>query len=105
MEKLVNRVTVIERGAGGPHAMTVYKSPKKGRSNVSILTRPLERVVHRLVKAEIIFAQDLLRRHEASNRKRRDGWLLEAPVNIIESGRKAYNEARKAVPFRLLSKA
>lgn len=105
MNKLVKRVTVVQRGGDTPHAITVYKSAQKGRGNVSMLTRPLERAARRLVKAEIIFGQEILRRHDASNRKRRDGWLLEAPKNVLESGRKAYNEGRKAVPFRLLPKA
>lgn len=105
MDKLINRVTVVQRGADAPPAITVYKRPRKGRSKVSFLTRPLERAAKRIVKAEIIFGQEFLRRHDESNRRRRDGWLLEAPANVVESGRKAYNEARKAVPFRLLPKA
>ncbi len=51
-----------------------------------------------------IDAAESLRRHEDSNRRRRDGWLLEGPGNLIESGRKALNEARKAVPFVSLPK-
>lgn len=105
MDKLVKRVTVVQRGADTPHAITVYKSPRKGGGKGSILMRPLERATRRLVKADVIFGQEILRRHDASKRRRRNGWLLEAPTNVIESGRKAYNEARKAVPFRLLPKA
>jgi hypothetical protein len=63
------------------------------------LTRPLERGARHLEKAIAIFGQESLRLHEESNRRRRDGWLLDLPRNFVESSRKALNEARKAVPF------
>jgi len=106
MDNLVRRVTVIERSGNNRQALTVYEEPRqKRRGKVSVWTLPLERAARRLVRANVIFGQEALRRHYESNRRRRDGWLLEAPGNIVESGRKAYNEARKAVPFRLLPKA
>jgi hypothetical protein len=107
MDKLVKRVTVIDRSGGDrqPRTVTVYKEPRKDRPRVSILTRPFERAARRWARAQIIFGQELLRRQSESNRRRREGWLLEGPVNILESGLKAYNETRKADPFRVLPKA
>jgi hypothetical protein len=106
MDKLVRRVTVIERKGDEnlPRAVVVYKEPSRGRASVSILTRPFEQGAKHLLKAQIIFGQEALRRLEKSNRRRRDGWLLEGPSNFVESGRKAVNEARKAIPFKLLPK-
>ena len=105
MDKLVRRVTVIDRSGDIPQATTVYKEQRTANEKkVSVWTRPFERAARRVATAEIIFAQELLRRHEESNRRRRDGWLLEGCANMAESGRKAYNEARKAVPFRILPK-
>jgi hypothetical protein len=101
----VTRVTVIQHKGDKREASTVYKKGEKGRRKVSIWTRPLERAARRLVKAQIIFGQEVLRRHDEANRRRRDGWLREAPSIIAESSRRAYNEARKAVPFRILPKA
>lgn len=105
MDSLVKRVTVIQRSGDNAEPVEVYQEPRKKRRKVSVLARPLARAARRLVRAEVVFGNELLRRGEESNRRRRDGWLLEAPANMIESGRKAYNEARKAVPFRLLPKA
>ena len=99
--ELIRRVTVIQRSEGTPTAVTVYRKPRR-RQRGSVLTRPLERAARRLIRAQIIFGQEALRRHDRANRRRREGWLVEGPATIIESGRKAYNEARKAVPFRLL---
>jgi hypothetical protein len=105
MDSLVKRVTVIQRRDDKPEAVEVYEEPRKKRRKVSVFARPLERAARRLIRAEVVFGNELLRRGEESNRRRRDGWLLEAPANMTESGRKAYNEARKGVPFRLLPKA
>jgi hypothetical protein len=105
MDRLVKRVTVIHRGRDEPRAVAVYREPaRKESARVSVLTRPLERGARHLEKAIMIFGAEALRRHQDSNRRRRDGWLLEGPGNLIESGRKALNEARKAVPFVTLPK-
>jgi hypothetical protein len=106
MDELVRRVTVIHGTRDDPKSVAVYREPREERNKVrvSVLTRPLERGARRLDKALVIFGQEFLRRHEESNRRRRDGWLLELPGNFVESSRKALNEARKAVPFVNLPK-
>jgi hypothetical protein len=106
MDDLVRRVTVVRRSGdeSEPRAVVVYREPRKHRAKVSVVTRPLERGARHLERAIVIFGQETLRRHEESNRRRRDGWLLEGPGNLIESGREALNEARKAVPFVSLPK-
>ncbi len=102
MDKLVTRVTVIRRD-GSHHASRVYE--KDGRKKSSTWARPLERRARRIEKAQVIFGQELRRRHDESNRRRRDGWLLEGPANMVDAGRKALKEARKAgMPFTLLPK-
>ena len=103
-EHLISRVTVIQRKGDHSEAVTVYRQPRK-RRKLSLLGRPLERAARSLVRSQVVFGQAVLRGHDKANRRRRDGWLLEAPSIIIDSGRKAYNEARKGVPFRILPKA
>jgi hypothetical protein len=101
---LVERITVLKHSGDTVEAVTVHQEARK-RPKVSAWTSPLERAARRLVRAQVVFGQEVLRRHTLSNRRRRDGWLLEAPSNLIESGRKAFNEEiRKGVPFRLLPK-
>jgi hypothetical protein len=51
-----------------------------------------EEHVTRILKAALSTtqaAQEPLRRHEESNRRRRDGWLVDLPGNFVESGGKA----------------
>jgi hypothetical protein len=104
MDDPIERITVIQHKGDVSETATVYLKPRK-RRKVSMLGGPCERVARRLVRSHIVFGQEMLRRHDKANRRRRDGWLIEAPSTIIESGRKAYNVARKAVPFRILPKA
>jgi Family of unknown function (DUF6312) len=106
MDNLVRRVTVIQRDGehGSRHANTVYRKSGKNRAKVSVWTRPFERGAKRLEKAQVIFGQEMRRRHDESNRRRRDGWLLEGPANVADSGRKALNEVRKGMPFKILPK-
>jgi hypothetical protein len=106
MDDLVRRVTLVRRSGdeSKPRAVVVYREPRKHRAKVSVVTKPLERGAKHLERAVVIFGQETLRRHEESNRRRRDGWLLEGPANVVESGRKALNEASKAVPFVTLPK-
>lgn len=102
----VRRITVVQRKGDRSESATVYeKGARKRRRKGSVWARPLERAARRLAKAQLIYAQEVLRRHDEANRFQRDGWLREAPSIIAESSRRAYNEARKAVPFRLLPKA
>ncbi len=104
MSDLIKRITVIQRDGNKSEARTVYREHNRQRK-VSPLARPFERVARRLARAQIIYGQEVLRRHDRANRRRRDGWLLEGPSIVLEAGRSAYNEARKGVPFRLLPKA
>ena len=103
MDKLVRRVTLIQRNGDKREASTVYQEPEKKVKKG--WTRPLERIARRMLKADLIYAQERLRRHDESNRRRSNGWLIEAPKNIIEARRARLKEARKASPFRSLSKA
>ena len=103
MAELISRVTLIKRGGDEVEATTIFRQPQ-GRRKVSAIGRPLERIARHLVRAQLAFSEEAASRHESSTRRRRDGWLIDAPTNIVESGRKAYNEVRKGVPFRLLPK-
>jgi hypothetical protein len=105
MDKIVRRVTVVRRNADGNEAVAVYREPKKRTRRVSEWSRPLERVARHLIRADAIFGNEATRLHDKSSRRRRDGWLFDLPGNVMKAQRKGYNEARKAVPFRLLPKA
>jgi len=107
MDKLVKRVTLIKRNGAGTEAVRIYSSAKdnKKKRKLSALTKPFERVARKLVNANVVLGQEVVRRNDKANRRKRDGWFFNAPVIIAKSSREAYNEARKADPFGLLPKA
>jgi hypothetical protein len=106
MDKIVRRVTVVQRSGDTRTATVAYEHTEEREDETvqsSSMLRPIERVIRRLMKADVIFAQEQYKRHLESG-SRKNGWLFDAPSNILHAGVKAYNEARKAVPFRLLPK-
>ena len=104
MSKLIDRVTVLRRDGGDPEPVTVYRRSAGKSRKGSFLLRPVERAARSLVRAQVVFGQEILKRGDRASAKRRDGWLIEAPATIAKSARKAYNEGRKGVPFKLLPK-
>jgi len=112
MSRLVKRITVIQRGGSETVASEVHthrgrdrdRDDDDGRRRVTAWTKPIERAARKLWRAQILAGQEGLRRQNRANRRRRDGWIIETPVIIWEAGREAYNEARKAIPFRILPK-
>ncbi|HKS63707.1 MAG TPA: hypothetical protein VJT13_18545 [Xanthobacteraceae bacterium] len=107
MDKLVKSVTVIRRVGDETEAVRIYQDPdsKKKRRKVSGWATPIERAARKLLKANTAFSEGMLRRTNKANRRRRDGWIFDAPVIVLKSGRDTYNQARKAVPFGIMPKA
>jgi hypothetical protein len=108
MDKLVKRVTAIRRSGAETEVVRIYQDPKKAkkkRRKVSGWAEPIERAARKMLKANTAFSDGALRRTNKANRRRRDGWVFDAPVIVLKSGRDSYNQARKAIPFGILPKA
>jgi hypothetical protein len=89
-----SRVTVVNPSSGATE--TLYR--KKGRrrkKRVSRALRPLERAVFHSLEATDAAAGNLLSRHRRSRRKRRDGWLRDAPNNVMKAHRRGWKKLRK----------
>lgn len=105
MDKLVKRITAVRVGDSGRESAVIYRESRKKKRKVSSMMKPFEKVERKLLEAQEVGGREGLRLHEKSNRKRRDGWLVDALDNQIKTNRKAYNVARKALPGGLLPKA
>jgi hypothetical protein len=107
MDKIIRRVTVVHVSGDKRDSQVVYKKKRSagGRTSrrTSPLLRPIERVVRHFLKAGAVGGEEAYNRH--IRKKRRNGWLLGAPSIILKANRKAYNEARKGVPLRILPRA
>ena len=106
MDKLVKRVTAVWRSGADTEVVRIYQDPKKKKKRkVSGWAEPIERAARKLLKANSAFSDSTLARIDNANRRRRDGWIFDAPVIMLKSGRASYNQARKAVPFGIMPKA
>jgi Family of unknown function (DUF6312) len=100
MDRIVRRVTVIERGGQHHKAKIVYNnnddddddddSPHFGR---------LERSVRHALKAQVVAAQEAYQRHLDSAAKGGNAWIHDGPRNLMRARRKALKEMRLAGPF------
>jgi hypothetical protein len=59
--------------------------PRKRKQ--SKVVRPLERGLRKAMRRQLDIAQLYLARHERSNRRKRDGWLKDLPLNVYRAVR------------------
>ncbi len=94
--RLARRVTVVP--AKGTEASPVLIYERKGKKKKgTFLFRRMDKMVRRAMSAERAYADDYLRRHEKSNRKKKDGWIRDGFYNNMRAGRKAMKEMSKAL--------
>jgi Family of unknown function (DUF6312) len=100
MDKIVRRVTRVDRGGQHHEAKVVYENDEDSDDEAPRLGR-FERSVRHMLKAQIIAAQEAYQRHVESAEKGGNAWLREAPQNFMKARRKAMKEMRKAAPFKV----
>jgi len=102
MDKLVKRVTIVERSAQGSgqarESKVVYDLDEDDEADAPSY-RNLERTMRHLLKADLIAAQEVYERHLASLEKGGTAWLDDAPRNFMKAQRKGLKEAKKVSPF------
>jgi hypothetical protein len=89
MAALYSRITVVRPDGSD----TLYKKRRKKR-RISPWLRPIERAARRSMRAKSTFQSELLRRHNRSNRKRRNGWLRDIGINMLRAQGKAMKKLR-----------
>jgi hypothetical protein len=84
----VKSVVKVQREADGSVTRTVVAEPdKRRRRRVSRPLRRLDKGVRKLTKAENVASSEYLRRHDRSNRKRKNGALKDLGKNVRRSVR------------------
>jgi predicted DNA-binding protein (UPF0278 family) len=79
----VKSVVKVQREADGSVTRTVVAEPDKGRRRrVSKPLRRLDKGLRKLTKAENVASSEYLRRHDRSNRKRKNGALKDLRKNV-----------------------
>jgi hypothetical protein len=90
------RVTVLTRDANG--ALSVKgettsvprKKKKKGTKGFGLV----EKIVRTGVQVGASAGDSYLGRHKRSNEKKKDGWIKDAPVNVVRSGLKGIKKIK-----------
>jgi hypothetical protein len=93
--RIARRVTIVPvqtAESGGP--VVVYERKRKRRKGSRVF-RGIEKLVRRSARAKKVYANTYLDRHEASNEKKKDGWLRDRRYNKLRARRKAIKVLRK----------
>jgi hypothetical protein len=98
MTKILRRITVVSM-SGASEPRVVYE--KSGKKRGSAWLAPIEHVEKHLLLANQEYADELTRLHRRSNRRRRDGWILDGPKNLFKATRSAYRVYRRVAPLVL----
>lgn len=90
----IRRVTILTPDPSGQTKATViYERPREGKKQSRRL-KPVESAVRRTMQGFSTAADDYLERHDKSNAKKRDGWLMEMPGNVFKAMRKGSKRAK-----------
>ena len=101
MDKLVRRVTLVERSGQAREAKVVYENEDEKDDQFPPQFRNLERSVRHMLKAQVIAAQEAYERHIESAGKGGRHWMTDAPRNAMKARSKAMKEMRHASPFKV----
>jgi hypothetical protein len=88
----VRRITIFDRDATGSLRPVVVYNRRRSKKKQAKGLKPIERLVRSVADANDAFAGTYASRHRRSNRKRRDGWLRDALVNVSKAGNKGRKE-------------
>ena len=91
----VVRVTRLEPAPGGVYTPVVlFEQPSAKKKKGSRILRELERGERRAITAGRTFLDTYSRRHEESNIRRKDGWVIDMAPNVVEAGLAASKKLR-----------
>jgi hypothetical protein len=92
LSKSIRRITVFERDAAGSLRPVVVFNRRRSKKRQTKALKPLERLVRTLSDGSDSFAGSYARRHRKSNRKSRNGWLRDLPLNLSKAATKGLKE-------------
>jgi hypothetical protein len=93
VSEIARRITIVSRDQAGRSVVIHERLPKKrkrSRRKRSKWLKPLEQIERRVLRANEVFARALVRGHNRSNTERKDGWIYDAPANVLRAEAKYY---------------
>ena len=92
LSKRIKRITVFDRDATGSLRPVVVFNRRRSKKKQAKALRPVERLVRTMSDGNDSFAGAYARRHRKSNRKSRNGWLRDLPLNLSRAANKGLKE-------------
>ena len=102
----IRRITILTTDASGQVNPTVIYEGRAKKRKGSRRLKPVESGVRRGMEAFSAAADDYLARHDESNTKESDGWLMELPGNVYKAVKKGsrrmkMNRMMSMMPMRM----
>jgi len=88
----VRKITIFDRDSTGSLRPVVIYNRRRNKKKQTKGLQPIERIVRTVADANDAVAGTYIKRHKRSNRKRRDGWLRDALVNVSKAADKGSRE-------------
>lgn len=99
MAKAPRRITILKPGPDGSFtAHEVQRDVTRKRKATKSLSM-VEKIVRTVADVNAVAANTYLERHNKSSHKKRDGWMMDAPVNVVRSGLKGVKRVKLAKFF------
>lgn len=92
--KGVKSVIVLEKTPLGEVIATVLHSTRKKKKGSQLL-KPAEKLARKMAHTNATFAEEYEKEHNKSNRKARDGWLIDLGRNTFVCARRASKVVNK----------
>ncbi len=83
LNKSINKITVLSTDE--QPGMTIYKKPDRKKKKGTFGLQILEKMVRRTAKSDVVALETYLKHHNRSNRKKRDGWLIDLGYNTYKA--------------------
>jgi len=95
LQDSVKRIVQFQKDdAGAVVPVTIYRKKGRRARKVSAALLPIEKAVRKVASAQVAFGNSYVDRHNRSNEKRRDGWLVDLVPNITEAGQASVRKLR-----------
>lgn len=91
----VRRITVLKKDDSGVlRPVLVFKRRDSKRKKGTAPFSYFEKIARRVADAQARSAQSYRARHDRSNRKEKDGWVRDLPINLIRANQKGNKALR-----------
>lgn len=99
LSRAVKRITILDVSGGRSEVLVGKKGKRKKSKRQTRLFKPAERLTRRVSKGGERAVEKYTKEHRRSNRKRRDGWIRDFPVNVARAQAKGWNQLLRWNPW------